>query len=88
MMYPKHMGPDTQAAELAWLYSSLAAAWSLVAQYQAMEARIEEDRMRENRDRIMRDKMEAFKKPSERVVTPDDEVHPDEGPATSGGQSC
>jgi hypothetical protein len=81
MKYPKHMGPDSQAAELSWLYSSLAAAWSLVAQYQELEQRIEGERIRE---RVF----EAKPPPRNYGGDANEGVHPSEGPATEGGQSC
>jgi hypothetical protein len=79
-MYPRNVGPQSQAQEMAWLYGSLAAAWSLVAQYQEIEADAEQERMRRRREDVIKSKL--FDKPSEGVS------EPDEGPATSGGQSC
>jgi hypothetical protein len=82
-MYPRNEGPQSQAQELAWLYGSLAAAWSLVAQYQKIEADAEEERMRQ---RVF--EARPYRESPRASDTGEGVVHPDEGPATSGGQSC
>jgi hypothetical protein len=88
MMFPKHEGPESQAQELAWLYGSLAAAWSLVAQYQRLEAEREAYDNERMREKVFEAKPYRESPRNYGGDANDPSVHPDEGPATSGGQSC
>jgi hypothetical protein len=53
--YPEPTGPKTQTELLAWLFSSLGAAYSMLAQYEAEDDQREHERMRETLSRLRSD---------------------------------
>jgi hypothetical protein len=56
MKYPKEVGPQSQTEFCAWLFSMLGNAYNLLAQYEADEARRDDERIREAMKRVVPEK--------------------------------